>query len=61
MKKEFIVFNQRTAGYLMLVGFVLKRIERTTKDDKRKNIFVFNESESLLKSIEDYKQQYGKN
>ena len=55
MKKEYIVFNMATAGYLMMRGFVIKRIERTNKGDKWKNIFIFNDSEKLKEAIQDYK------
>lgn len=55
MKREYIVFNQRMAGYLMQQGFVLKRIEKTKKADSNRNIFIFNENEDLLKAIEQYK------
>lgn len=55
MKKDYIVFNMATAGYLMMRGFVLKRLERTNKGDKWRNIFIFNESEELLQAIQDYK------
>lgn len=55
MKKEYIIFNQRLAGYLMMNGFVLKRMDRTRHTNSNRNIFIFNESENLLKVIDIYK------
>jgi hypothetical protein len=56
MKKEYVVFNQRLAGFLMLSGFVLKRMEKSKYEDySNKNVFVFNESENLHKAIDEYK------
>lgn len=54
MKKEYIVFSMRLAGELMAQGFVLKRMERTTRNSNR-NVFIFNESEELLSFVENYK------
>lgn len=54
MKKEYIIFNQRLAGYLMQSGFVLKRMGKSDKD-VTKNIFFFNESDELLKVVKEYK------
>lgn len=53
--KEYIVFSQRMAGYLMMNGFVLKRIDLTNKDNKKRNIFIFNNSPNLLEYVESYK------
>jgi hypothetical protein len=54
MKKEYIVFSQRLCGELMIRGFVLKRMEKTTRDNSNRNVFFFNESDELLKVVEDY-------
>ena len=56
MKKEHIVFSQKLAGQLMVQGFVLKRVEKSNKQGNR-NIFIFNESEDLLRFIKLYKDQ----
>ena len=53
--KEYIVFSQRMAGYLMMNGFVLKRLDLTNKDNKKRNIFIFNNSPNLLEYVESYK------
>jgi hypothetical protein len=55
MKKEYVIFNQRLAGYLMMNGFVLKRLDKSKHKDSKMNVFIFNESENLLKTIEQYK------
>lgn len=54
-KKEFIVFSQLMAGYLMMRGFVLKRMMSSTKDN-RKNVFVFKESDELMQAISEYEK-----
>lgn len=56
MKKEYIVFSMNLAGYLMQRGFVLKRMEKTTRDSNR-NVFFFNESTDLLNAVENYKNK----
>jgi hypothetical protein len=53
MKKEYVIFNQRLAGYLMMNGFVLKHMEKSEKSNK--NIFFFNESDELFIKIKDFK------
>lgn len=60
MKREFISFSMRLAGELMSNGYVLKRMEKTNKEGSRRNIFIFNESEQLLKFVEDYKERKSK-
>ncbi|RKJ60836.1 hypothetical protein D7X33_27375 [Butyricicoccus sp. 1XD8-22] len=55
MYKERIIFSQYLAGTLMRLGFVLKRVEKSNKENSIKNIFIFNESEELLQAISDYK------
>lgn len=57
MKKEYIVFSQRLAAILMIKGFVLKRMEKTNRDSSNRNVFYFNESEDLLKVVEQYKNK----
>lgn len=55
MKKEYVVYSMRLAGYLMMNGFVLKRMEKSKYDDSNRNVFVFNESENLLQTVKIYK------
>lgn len=55
MKKEYIVFSMNLAGYLMQKGFVLKRMEKTKRDNSNRNVFIFNESDNFLKVVEEYK------
>jgi hypothetical protein len=59
MKKEYIIFNQRLAGYLMQCGFVLKRMGKSDKDVTR-NIFFFNESHELLEQVRHFKNNLTK-
>ena len=55
--EEFVVLNQRCAGFLMLQGFVLQRIEVNFNDvNRRKNVFIFKDSEALRKTIDKYKE-----
>jgi hypothetical protein len=51
MKKEYIIFNQRLAGFLMMNGFVLKRMDRTRHTDSNRNILY-----SMIRS--NYIKQY---
>ncbi|WP_144510009.1 DUF5659 domain-containing protein [Bacillus sp. FJAT-22090] len=60
MKKDYIVFSQTLAGYLMMRKFVLKRLDKSNKPNSIKNIFIFNESDELLAAIEEFKKQYHK-
>jgi hypothetical protein len=57
MKKEYIIFNQRLAGFLMLNGFVLKRMDRTRHVDSKRNIFIFNDTEALHQTIKLFKSK----
>lgn len=60
MKKEYIVFNQKLAGYLMMNNFILKRMGKSDKPNSNLNIFFFNESPDLLKKINEFKLIYKK-
>lgn len=52
-KKNFIVFNQRMAGYLMQKGFVLINMQSDFKKTGR-NIFFFIDTPQLKSAIDDY-------
>ena len=54
MKKDYIVLSQKVAGYLMQKGFVLQKLKPTNKEGLKRNVFIFNESEELIKSIHEY-------
>lgn len=56
-KKPYIIFNMKLAGQLMIMGFVLKKMEQTTKEGSRRNVFFFNESEELVKEVENFKSK----
>lgn len=51
MKKEYIIFNQRVAGQLMSMGFVLKRMEKTKQDNSNRNVFIFNNTDELIEKL----------
>lgn len=51
--KKYVVFSQRTAGYLQLCGFVIKKIE-TSNDGSGRNVFIFNDSDELREKINQY-------
>jgi hypothetical protein len=53
MKKEYICFSMKLAGFLMQRGFVLKRMEKSTRNPNR-NVFLFNESEDLINVVKEY-------
>ena len=56
MSKDYIVFSQKLAGYLMLQGFRLIRMDKSNKqNNSHRHIFIFNESEALLQHIQNYK------
>ena len=48
-----IIFNQALAGYLMMQGFILKKMERNEKCPD-KNVFIFRQSENLEKTNSIY-------
>lgn len=54
-KREFTVFSQTLAGFLMMRGFVLKRMTQSKKDFNR-NVFIFNESDELLNALKEYQK-----
>jgi hypothetical protein len=58
MRKEYVVFNQRLAGFLMMNGFVLKRLDKSKHNGSNRNVFIFNDSENLIKTIDTYKVEY---
>lgn len=54
--KKIVIFNQKVAGYLMLNGFVIKKLEQSNKEDGRRNVFIFNDTEELRDKINKYNQ-----
>ncbi len=48
-----IIFNQKLAGYLMMQGFILKKMERNEKYPQ-KNVFIFRQSDNLETEISKY-------
>ena len=56
MKRDYIIFSQKLAGELMSNGFRLVSIDKNNNDN-RKFIFIFKETDELLKFIEEYKRK----
>lgn len=52
-KKYYLCLSQRQAGFLMLKGFRLLKIQANEKDNK-KNVFYFSFSEEILKEVTNY-------
>ena len=48
-----IIYSQRLAGYLMLRGFVLLRMDKNAKFPTR-NIFIFKDTPTLNEAVEAY-------
>lgn len=55
--KRKYVYSLRCAGYLMLNGYPILGIEKNL-DNPTKNVYVFNYSNSIDKTIEEYKQRF---
>lgn len=53
-RKMKTIFSQRLAGYLMIKGFVLVGMEQG-RNNTGKNVFYFNDSDELSKTMEEYK------
>ncbi|MDD6466603.1 MAG: hypothetical protein PUF50_00270 [Erysipelotrichaceae bacterium] len=51
-KKIKTIYSQRVAGLLMTKGFVLLGMDRN-RNGSNKNVFYFNESETLLKELDN--------
>ena len=52
-KENYAVFNQRLAGHLMNLGFVLLQ-SRPDKKGTGRNVFIFRNSPELIKAITGY-------
>lgn len=53
--KKITIFNQKLCGYLMMNGFVLISMSKN-KYYHNKNVFFFEDSEALQKSIDTFKK-----
>jgi hypothetical protein len=51
--KNFVIFNQKTAAYLMNNGCQLKKVE-PSKKNPLVNVFIFANNETVLKLVEQY-------
>ena len=52
--KMITIFNQKLCGYLMIKGFVLVAMSEN-KHCAGKNVFFFNDSDELQKSIDEFR------
>lgn len=55
--KNIVIFNQRMAGYLMQIGYVLIDMRPDIKSSSRKNIFLFKDTPQIRQSMSDYLNQ----
>ena len=53
-RKDLIIFNQRMAGYLMLMGYVLLYMRPDINSSSGKNVFVFKDTPQIRNSMSDY-------
>lgn len=53
-KQKYVVFSQKVAGFLLLHGFVLQAIEVTRQVNSKRNVFIFNDSDQIRKTIAEY-------
>ncbi|ACB84822.1 DUF5659 domain-containing protein [Natranaerobius thermophilus] len=51
----YVVRSQRLAGFLMLKGFVLKKLD-ISREDPSRNVFLFNNTKELRDTVELYKE-----
>ncbi|MBT2729436.1 hypothetical protein J7E63_21315 [Bacillus sp. ISL-75] len=56
MEKDYIVFSQRMAGYLMLNGCRLKKIKKSKKDETL-FVYFFSDMEKVRNLVNEYNQQ----
>lgn len=60
MKKQ-LVFSNHCAGWLMTKGYVLQDLGKRDKgENKQLNVYVFNKTNELLRSLNEYKQLFKK-
>lgn len=60
MKEKYkCIYNMRLAGYLMMNGMRIIRMEKNLGRPWR-NVFIFEETEELMKLIEIYKETKSK-
>lgn len=52
--KDYVVFSQRLAGWLMLYGCKLLKVDQS-RHDSNKLIYFFPNTEYVLKQVEEYK------
>lgn len=61
MKKQYRVFHNKLAGFLMYKGFVLQGTEISNNSgDRKMNLYIFNDSEQLQNAINEFKELHKK-
>lgn len=53
-EKDFVVFSQRMAGYLMMQGCRLKKL-KVDKDNSTKFVYFFSDNETVRSFVDQYK------
>lgn len=53
------IFSQHLAGYLLMKGFPLLRLN-TNLRDKRYKVFLFKDCEEIRSAINSYKKEFGR-
>lgn len=53
-RKDLIIFNQRMAGYLMLMGYVLLDMRPDINSSSGKNVFIFKDTPQIRNSMSDF-------
>ncbi|WP_144700165.1 DUF5659 domain-containing protein [Fictibacillus phosphorivorans] len=53
-EKDFVVFSQRMAGYLMMNSCRLKKM-KVDKDNSTKFVYFFSDNENVRKLADQYK------
>lgn len=53
MEKDYVIFSQRLAGFLMFNGCMLKKITKSKKNET-KFVYFFNDNESVRNLVNQY-------
>lgn len=56
MEKDYVVFSQRMAGFLMMNGCRLKKIKKSNKDETL-FVYFFSNIEKIHELVNQYNQQ----
>ena len=56
MEKDYVVFSQRIAGFLMLNGCKLKKVSKSKKDESML-VYFFSNNETVRGLVNSYNQK----